>query len=769
MNPNSRFPTLTLFISILTILLLTVITSQAQPNTIYGSAPLFQNQDSAPITGSIRLLCFASYTAPAPHADLTIEVTDGFPSGGPPIPDNCSHIAALHLRHTQPSGKHSQPAYWLYTTSWSPGSTRPYTATLPITIRDQWPLTVINLTASLAWQPAPNSPIANTNQLQSGLQAFSTELYDLTDGQMIIGPVQISTGGSQWNAADLRFLPANDKRPSAFVGGIVPDKLPYSGYLTDTIYLPAAATFGRLWDGRDAFDESSGPWNQPPAYRTIAHEWAHLGLFLYDEYQNTDGLAGSCICDALSSSGCGFGDRDASALAYHYTASEFWHKDTHLTVANFCYDTWQMHVHGQTDWDTLSNWHTIQGIPLPFTPLRSPVPQLAAGPAPGLAAHLFGRPINPTTYLPILLHAPETAVAPPQEPIVQLLAPSTAPPTSHPTQIYLLKDGLPPSRILPQGRATGDPSASSFGSLRLLDVRPTDRVRAYAQPLPSSVSAAGRYTVISDASPLTDIQLASNPWDITLEHAFQLQDSYLVTLTLSVRDEDGRLTTPMLQLCSLDTAVGCHPHWQKPLTATGGGWWQATYTRLPGSTELPRYLILRLWDAHDNAIADELVQWIQAAGGVGPTHKDGMAPLLDDVIMVNLTSPFANAGDCNLVSYTPATHAAALKAPLPLGIGGLIGIPLDVNITLNAQTCPTAVPGQPIPLPTNLLLNMAYSQDEVTRLGITEATEPTRLRILHYVPNTGWAIWQQVDTNTDLNWIATTTQEDGIYAIGWTP
>jgi hypothetical protein len=154
------------------------------------------------------------------------------------------------------------------------------------------------------------------------------------------------------------------------------------------------------------------------------------------------------------------------------------------------------------------------------------------------------------------------------------------------------------------------------------------------------------------------------------------------------------------------------------------------------------------------------------AGGVGPTHNDGMAPLLDDVVMVNTGQPYPDAGDCNVVSFMPAANAEALAALLPPGIGGLIGIPLDIQITLNQDQCPPLIPGQSSPLPVDVLLNFGYSQDEVDRLGLNEQTD---LFILHFQPGFGWATWQQIDINTDLNWITSLTSEDGIYAVGWQP
>lgn len=733
--------------------------SQAQP-----SAVTFKNQDGVPITGEVRVLCFATADAAAPLADRLVPVVAGAPTM--PLPANCSYLAALRLRHTQPAGKYDEPAYQIFATSWQPGAATPLLAGGDIVLNDSWPLTLFTVVASLGWEPAPNSAVTTVGDVRESLYQTAQELYDWTDGQMLLGPISVHTGGDRWAEADLRFVPANDKRPSAFVGGIVPDTLAYTGFLTNTTYTPAMIYLGRLWDGRDGFVEGNGRWTTPNAYRTIAHEWAHYGLFLYDAYQDTTGSSGSCICETLSAAGCGFGDRDASAMAYHYRATEFWHKDTHLTVANFCYDTWQFHVHGQTDWETLLQWPAIQGLSLPLQPLRSPTTSLNAGPALGLARHLIGQSPGSESFLPLVTGGSGTAVLP-QEPVVNLVL-DTAVPPSHtiPSQIYLLKgSATAPQRILPQGRLTGDPVGDVLGQIRLLDVAANDTIRAYvAQPHTDSRPAM-RYTVTGNSPASSAIIAAENPWDVTLEHHFALENNRVMTLTLALQEGDGRLTTPIAQLCSLDAAIGCHPGWQQNMV-NAGGWWQTEFTPLAGQKELPRYAVVRIWDGSDQAVADELVQWLQVAGGVGPTHNDGMAPLLDDVIMVNTSQPYPNAGDCNVVSFMPAANADALAASLPPSFGGLIGPPLDIQITLNQDQCPELVPGQSSPLPVNVLLNFGYSQDEVDRLGLNEQTQ---LFILHYRPGFNWATWQQIDINTDLNWITSLTTEDGIYAIGWRP
>jgi hypothetical protein len=728
--------------------------SQAQPLTV-----TFIDQNGNPISGDVRVLCFDSATAVSPFADRTIAVSNGQPEA---LPDGCTHLAALRLRHSQPAGKHDGLAYQIYTTSWEPGESQPLLATGDIMLNDGWPLTLFHVVASLGWTPAPHSTVTTAADIQAALRELSAVLYDWTEGQMAVGPISIHSGGERWDEADLRFAPANDKRPSAFVGGIVAEPLVYNGHLTDIIYAPAATHYGRLWDGRDAFVEGNGRWTQPAGYRTIAHEWAHYALFLYDEYQSSDGLSGYCICPDLAATGCSSGVPDASAMAYHYQTAEFWHAATHPTVDPFCLETWQYHVHGLSDWETLAQWDAIQGLSFTFVPLQPPATQLTEGPALGLTGHLFGREAGHHLYLPAVVDG-RTAVLPPDEPVVNLYLDTTSPLTSsQASQIYLLQGGPDqPTRILPQGRVTGDPAGTNLGQIRLLDVQPGDAVRAYVD----WYDASQRFTLSDNLNPLGDIFTQANPWTYSLEHRFTVSDNRVDGLTLFLLDKNGLLEMPVAQLCSLDAAVGCHPDWQQPMQNVGG-WWQAEFTPLPGHLELPRYLVVRIVDGSNPAVNKEIVQWLQVAGGVGPTHNDGMAPLLDDMVMVNTSQPLDNVEYCNIVSYMPAANWEAREASLPPDVGGLIGFPVDISITIHPDQCPDYVPGQPMPLPVSVFINLGYSQDEVDRLGLNEQTQ---LQILRFSPQFGWSTWQQIDLNSDLNWITTMTTDDGIYAIGWLP
>jgi hypothetical protein len=89
--------------------------------------------------------------------------------------------------------------------------------------------------ASLDWQPAPGNPFLQ--ELRAGLLAASGYLFDVTEGQMAFGELTLHTDGRSWQGADLRFLRANDYRPTAYVGGIVPEPIQY-GPASGTIYKP---------------------------------------------------------------------------------------------------------------------------------------------------------------------------------------------------------------------------------------------------------------------------------------------------------------------------------------------------------------------------------------------------------------------------------------------------------------------------------------------------------------------------------------------------
>lgn len=184
-------------------------------------------------------------------------------------------IVALAPQHGQRSARAAHRDDLVYTihtstqTRNAAGEPQPFmtkpTGEQALTLRRQEPLVLFNLVVSIEW-PAN---ITETQIIARGLYSASTYLYDLTDGQMAFGHVDIYDRKRHWEDADIQFEALNRVRPHARIGGIL------SQVEGSVIQL------GRAWDGNQG---AHGPWDQPNGYRTIVHEFGHYALHLYDEY-----------------------------------------------------------------------------------------------------------------------------------------------------------------------------------------------------------------------------------------------------------------------------------------------------------------------------------------------------------------------------------------------------------------------------------------------------------------------------------------------------
>ena len=190
--------------------------------------------------------------------------------------------------------------------------------------------------------------------------------------------------------------------------------------------------------------------------------------------------------------------------------------------------------------------------------------------------------------------------------------------------------------------------------------------------------------------------------------------------------------------------------------AGAGAAWTASYI-VPDGATLPRHGVLRI----DSADAGTLMRWYQAAGGVGPAHMPGFAPLADSLATVS--APLDSFQGASAVFYMPATNDRLLDR-LPPGIGGTLGLPLDVKIALQDRRPPE---GGNMPLPAGMTLSLAYDPDLLARLGFT----PSQLRIAHLVRAGTGGQWQVTERGVNppgaefRNWVTTPIHEDGIYAI----
>lgn len=779
MSPRIRLSVMIVAVGLVFISLLwPIVATDAAPA---GTVRFLDSTNTAMIDTDVRVLCYRTSSSDAPFLDIVLHTdSSGQPVGG--LPAGCDYLAALHEMHAQPSGSSEHgPAYWIYATSWAPGTTDPKSAAGDVYIRDDWSLVLFNVVASLGWEPAPESGF--TAELREGLRSASDYLYDLTEGQMAFGPIAIHSGGRRWASADMRFLPANEYRPSAYVGGVVSESVAYTATatLSETVFVPGNVFLGRYWDGDDAFDPVSGTWSTPAANRTLVHEWAHHALFLYDEYQTTAGSRTYCACELPSLSGCPSADMAASAMAFHYTAGELWYPPVHGEPA-VCKTTRQWQVHGMDDWKTLTYWDDIQSLPAPIDMLRAPGGLDAAGPPSGLTGDLFGRSTaGYRTYLPAVAHD-GTPTMTPTEPLINVLLPASAGlrvTDTLPTQIYTLDeitDGTP-DRILHQGRAIGPPKPAErrLGDNTLFDITQEDGVRVFVDRYRTPGRSGGRF--VFPGSPSDDGLIPSDPfdaetqsssWPASLDASFALTGDRFDTLTMTLT-APALNVAPGAQLCDMDAGIGCHSDWQQTMVQPDPlkSEWVAVFTPRAGADELPPYGIVRVTTPDG-----ELIRWYQMLGGVGPAHKDGHAPLRDGPVMVDTNEAVPEPGRCNRVLVMPAAEYSALQTSLPTDqqgaqIKGVVGLPLDIDVLLaDTGRCAGLTIGDHT-LPIDILVTLFYGQKQLDDAGIDEAD----LRLLHFNRVTNQPFWAPMNAfgqSIELNWLTTEpVSEDGIYAIGY--
>ena len=690
---SRRYLLITLLLPLILVLLLSCTVEPESLQFVDESGPLARK--------TIKVVCFKSENLAQPLRDkasgnYVFDITTddkGMPD--PPLyRDACPYLAALIQVHDEPSGKPNRPsdyasAFTIYATSWQPHAPKAVHASGKVLLSEKQALTLFNVVAALEWQPSDGGGFVS--ELDKGLAEASAYLYDLTEGQMAFGSVGIRTGGRGWDSADLRFKTANDYRPSAYIGGIV--KNPTPGKMR---FVPAEVFLGRYWNGITA---EFGSWDSKDASRTITHEWAHYALFLGDEYMqwldvDNDGVFETsvptyCTCaDLPHVSGAGTTgvcnsvseSMAASAMAYHYSASEFWHEPVHGAAAALpsCANTDQILLHGESDWKTLDRWEDILGLPSSQW-VNAPGSAIQAGPEDDLVQLLLD----------------VTAIDSPSDPTyseadVQLkLAGNAGNATrniGHP-QIYTLHGGddLHPDRILYQGTSyCKNCAADELGTIKLLEIDKSTRIRAFADRYASAEAPGERYVYPGKkgTQPWRNtgtISLVPTTWPASLDISLPCPDNQtgFDKLQAHLASDTSLNTAPTALLCSPDSALGCY------LTGsvTGAGTqWEVDFQAPPGE-ELPHYGVIRI-HASD---AGELIRWYQMQGGVGPAHSEGDAPLRDGLVLVDPADDMATAN--SRVVIMPVADHTVLRSKLPAGIE-VFGQPFDVDVAIQDKENP---------------------------------------------------------------------------------
>ncbi len=208
-------------------------------------------------------------------------------------------------------------------------------------LQRDYPLILFNLLVSIEWDATE----AYIEQIARAVTLASDHLFDLTDGQMAFGNVEIYANAQHWADADIQVSTKNIVRPHAYVGGLLEE---------DTARI---IRIGRGWDGQTG---NSGAWDRPEGYRTLIHEFSHYALYLYDEYvayefDDNGNVLGEvpAVCPVSSKDATDPEAVRASAMYDGYRATEFSAFEVPGLWSDACGETLHFQYAQQSAWETI--------------------------------------------------------------------------------------------------------------------------------------------------------------------------------------------------------------------------------------------------------------------------------------------------------------------------------------------------------------------------------------------------------------------------------
>jgi photosystem II stability/assembly factor-like uncharacterized protein len=338
--------------------------------TASGGAFIFENVDeqaltyakvvdqrSEPVAGA-RIYHNGRLIADSTGKPLLTDFSGNLILEGVQIGDALVALAPIHEQPTVRQG-HDGWAYQVNVSNLTVGADsgiHPFAVTTPtgpqiLTVRPQNPLVLFNLVVAIEW----DANDAYLSEIERSVRSASDFLYDMTDGQMAFGQVAIYEQPEQWVNADIQIAASNIVRPHAYVGG-----------LTDADRAHVIR-LGRAWDGNSG---SQGAWDQPDGYHTLAHEFGHYGIYLYDEYFAFVRDAQGNVIGERPASCTGLGNRssataavNASVMDYQYASSELAMRDVPGLWSSLCQLTAQWQINGESDWETLIRKYADAQVP----------------------------------------------------------------------------------------------------------------------------------------------------------------------------------------------------------------------------------------------------------------------------------------------------------------------------------------------------------------------------------------------------------------------
>ena len=377
------------------------------------------------------------------------QIEDGFADVQPG--DTLIVLLPLHNQPTSRAG-HGGLAYRVYKTSLPVGAAgliTPYTVISPtgaqtLTVHTDNSLVVFNLLVSIEWDATGDY----IQDVVSAIDKAADFLYDASDGQMTFGQVAIYDNAQFWAEADIQISAKNVMQPHAHINGLRD---------SDKSHL---IRVGRHWDGNSG---NQGDWSEANGFKTLAHEFGHYGLGLYDEYFGYELLPGgdlggrrNAYCTGPENRNPATEATNASIMDYHYTGSELadrsrWTPDCTQTVQH------QLN-NGEADWETLLRLYSDTEEPVRWRVVTPDERAGATQAVPGPAALPADLPFPTITY---------TNVGPSPQPLTVTVCYNGQP---YGTGAWVTLNS--------QGKAIDQGQSDEAGSLVILGADEPDQLRA---------------------------------------------------------------------------------------------------------------------------------------------------------------------------------------------------------------------------------------------------------------------------------------------------
>ncbi|MCB0047404.1 MAG: VCBS repeat-containing protein [Caldilineaceae bacterium] len=223
------------------------------------------------------------------------------------------------------------------------------------------PLLVFNLTLATEWDASQDALFMLG--LEEGLNRASELLYDVTNGQALLGRVDVLPARALWKRADILLYATNEMRPSASLGGLtntpISDTVKIAGSDATRI-VPDAYVRGqiRMGPGWDPFGENTGDLGEQ-WWRALAHELGHYLFFLPDNYiglkpDPRDPSSGKRYLGSVDCPGSLMTTtRDPSYD--EFLGPERWTGNCLLTMASV--------TTGRSDWETIKRFYPLLATP----------------------------------------------------------------------------------------------------------------------------------------------------------------------------------------------------------------------------------------------------------------------------------------------------------------------------------------------------------------------------------------------------------------------